>query len=131
MPYLEVEQIEIAARRLRKTLGVDDLLYLDPMTLIVKAKHFGLIGDYRRVPDHEMPDDEAIFDPHRKILIIRESAFCAMNRGEARARFTIAHELGHMALGHTNARNRNVSGRAIEKIAPTIKRDEAQANAFA
>src|SRR5205085_1679904 len=48
-----------------------------------------------------------------------------------RARFTIAHELGHMCLGHKKTRHRNISSRVIEKIAPTIKRDEYQADRFA
>jgi Zn-dependent peptidase ImmA (M78 family) len=54
-----------------------------------------------------------------------------MNRNEPRARFTIAHEFGHLWLGHKKTRHRNVSGREIEKIAPTIKQDEFQADRFA
>jgi hypothetical protein len=131
MPYLELEQVEKVARQFRVMLGVDGLAYLDMMTVIVKLKHQGLIKDYRRVPDDEMPEDEAAFDPFERILLIRESTFCAMNRGDPHTRFTIAHELGHIALGHKNTRHRNVSGRVIEKIAPSIKRDEAQANMFA
>jgi hypothetical protein len=131
MPYLELEDIEAKARKLREVLGLDDCIYLDMMTVVVKAKHLGLIQDYRRVPDHEMPEDEAAYDPEKRLLLIRESTFSAMNRDEPRARFTLAHELGHMALGHTRTRHRNVSGRPIEKIAPTIRRDEAQADVFA
>src|SRR5262249_39776575 len=130
MPFLELEQVEAMARDLRKKLGIDDLPYLDMMTVIVKAKHHGLIQGYRRVPDHNMPEDEAAFDPHEKVLLIRESTFCAMNRGEPRAGLTIAHDLGQMALGHKRTRHRNVSGGRIEKIASTIKRDEAQADKF-
>jgi Zn-dependent peptidase ImmA (M78 family) len=68
---------------------------------------------------------------------LRESTFVAANevaapnRARPRARFTIAHELGHAVLGHKKTRHRNVSGRAIEKIAPSIVRDEDEADRFA
>jgi IrrE N-terminal-like domain len=54
-----------------------------------------------------MPDDEACFDSDDKLLYIRESTYCAANamythtKAERRhARFTIAHEIGHLALKH-------------------------------
>ncbi len=131
MPYLPEDQIETAARNLRIKLGLDLHSNPDMMTVVVKLKHLGFIKNYRRVPRAEMPDDEAAFDPFERLLLIREDTFCAMNRDDPRARFTIAHEFGHMELGHKNTRHRNVSSRRIEKIAPTIKRDEAQANRFA
>src|SRR5262245_12332862 len=117
MPFLEEEQIETEAQNLRIKLGLDEQDNPDMMTAIVKLKHLGLIKDYRRVPDQEMPEDLAAFDPDKGLLLIRESTFSAMNRNDPRARFTIAHELGHMWLKHPKARHRNVSGRAIEKIA--------------
>jgi Zn-dependent peptidase ImmA (M78 family) len=133
MPYLEDEDIEQRARELRKTLDVDDQAQPDMMTLIVKMKHLGLIKNYERVPNAEMPDDEAAFDADRRILLIRESVFCAANRqiSEPRARWTIAHEIGHMALGHKGTRHRNVSGRTIDKISRPIRTEEAQAHRFA
>jgi Zn-dependent peptidase ImmA (M78 family) len=81
----------------------------------------------------EMPDDEAAFDADRRILVIREKVFCAANNqiSDPRARWTIAHEIGHMALGHKRTRHRNVSGRAIDRISAPIRRDEAQAHRFA
>jgi Zn-dependent peptidase ImmA (M78 family) len=131
MPYLSEEQIEDAARNLRITLGIDDQTNPDMMTVVVKLKCLNRIKDYRRVPDEEMPGDLAAFDPDERILCVRESTFVAMNRNNPRARFTIAHELGHMWLGHKRTRHRNISGREIEKIAPTIRRDEYQADRFA
>jgi Zn-dependent peptidase ImmA (M78 family) len=131
MAYLSEEQIEEATRKLRIRLGIDQQTIPDMMTVIVKLKGLGIIKDYRRVADNDMLEDLATFDPDPKVLLIRESTFCAMNRNEPRARFTIAHELGHMWLGHKRTRHRNVSGREIEKIAPTIRRDEYQASRFA
>jgi Zn-dependent peptidase ImmA (M78 family) len=62
--------------------------------------------------------------------LIAERTFAAMNRGDPRARYTIAHELGHMWLQHPKLRHRNVSERQIEKLS-TFRRDEAQADRFA
>jgi Zn-dependent peptidase ImmA (M78 family) len=133
MPYLEDDDIEQKAWDLRRTLGVDGQTQPDMMTLIAKLKNLGLIKDYRRVPNDQMLDDEAAFDSEERILIIRESVFCAANNqiSNPRARWTIAHEIGHMALGHKRTRHRNVSGRSIDRISAPIARDEAQANRFA
>src|SRR5258708_6415885 len=133
MPYLEDEDIEQRARNLRKTLSVDDQAQPDMTTLIVKLKHLGLIKNYERVPNADMPDDEAAFDADRQILVIRESVFCAANNqiSDPRARWTIAHEIGHMALGHKRTRHRNVSGRTIDRTSRPIRTDEAQAHRFA
>jgi Zn-dependent peptidase ImmA (M78 family) len=130
MTYLSDTQIESAARTLRIQLGIDDQPIPDLMTVIVKCKDRKFLGNYRRIPDSEMPDDEAAFDPERNVLLIAERTFTAMNRGAPRARFTIAHELGHMWLQHPKLRHRNVSKRQIEKLA-TFRRDESQAHKFA
>jgi Zn-dependent peptidase ImmA (M78 family) len=131
MPYLSEEQIEEAARNLRIKLGIDQQINPDMMTAVVKLKRLNRIKDYRRVPDEEMPEDLAAFDPDERVLHIRESTFVAMNGNDPRSRFTIAHEFGHMWLGHKRTRHRNISDREIEKIAPTIRRDEYQADRFA
>ncbi|WP_422389124.1 ImmA/IrrE family metallo-endopeptidase [Bradyrhizobium septentrionale] len=84
-----------------------------------------------------MPDDLAAFDPETGILSLQESTFTAANEvlgnppGRKRARFTIAHEFGHVFLGHKKTRHRNISGRKIEKIAAPIVRDERDADRFA
>lgn len=133
MPYLEDEDIEQRARELRRTLGIDDQAQPDMLTMIVKLKHLGLIKNYERVPNAEMPDDEAAFDADRRVLVIRESVFCSANNqiSGPRARWTIAHEIGHMALGHKRTRHRNVSGRAIDRISSPIRTQEAHAHRFA
>src|SRR4051794_32368369 len=131
--YLELEDYEREAYECRTVLGIEAHTQPDMITVIIKLKHLGLIEDYERVADHELPEDEAFWDPVRKLLRLRESIFCGANQlnpGQ-RPRFTIAHELGHIWRGHKNARHRNVSRRPIEKIAPTIRRDEREANGFA
>ena len=49
------------------------------ITVIVKLKHHGLIKNYKREPDAEMPHGEAYFDPFDKIFHIREGTFVAAN----------------------------------------------------
>jgi Zn-dependent peptidase ImmA (M78 family) len=131
MSRLSDDQIEAIARNLRKRLGIDNQTQPDMMTVIVKLKRLGLIKNYERVPDAQMTDDDAEYDPTSKVIRIAERTFVGMNNGDARCRFTIAHEIGHPTFGHTKLRYRNVSGREIEKIAPSIRKDESEANRFA
>jgi len=57
-----------AARALRRLLGIEFEPRPDMVTVVFKLKHHGLIANYRRVPDAEMPDREAYFDPFEKIF---------------------------------------------------------------
>jgi Zn-dependent peptidase ImmA (M78 family) len=134
MAYLEDEDFEVTAKRLRVKLEVDDQILLDVITLLRKLKHDGYISNYIRVPDNLMPNAEAKFDPdqgEKGTMFIRESVYAAAQKGEHRARWTICHEIGHVALNHRWCRNRSSIPLLIEKIAPTIRRDETQANRFA
>jgi hypothetical protein len=53
---MEDEDLELAARRLRMKLGIDDQLRPDMITVIFKLKDCGMIKNYIRVPDKEMSD---------------------------------------------------------------------------
>lgn len=132
------DDIESAARKLRIELGIDDQLRPDMPTVIVKLKDCGLIKNYVRVPDNEMPDDEAFFDSKERLLYIRESTFCAANAmftySEAerrRARFTIAHEIGHVALGHQGIHYRGTTDTQARKLSRRVGKDEREAHRFA
>src|SRR5688572_27210716 len=102
MPMQDDSEFEDSARELRKLLGIEFETRPDMITIVYKLKDRGLIKDYRRVPDSEMPDDEAFFDPSTGVLHIRESTFEAGNGMFAdevrrqRARFTLAEETGHV-----------------------------------
>lgn len=131
MPYLPDEDFERKARKMRVALGIDDQLCPDVIDVVQKLKHRGSITDYVRVPDHLMQEAEAKFDPCDRKLYLRESTYCAARKCEPRARWTVAHEIGHIALHHDRARNRSTLPTEIEQIAPTIRRDETQAHKFA
>jgi hypothetical protein len=137
MPMYEDVEFEKSARSCRQLLGLEYELQPDVITVIFKLKDHGLIKNYRRVPDVEMPDGEAYFDPFDQILYIRESTFCAANSIFAlesdrhRARFTLAHEFGHIWLKHSGVRHRGEAGALQERLVNQIKQEEREASRFA
>jgi IrrE N-terminal-like domain len=137
MPMYADAEFESSARSLRKLLGIEFQPRPDMITVVIKLKHLGLIKNYKRVPDKEMPDGEAFFDPFEKILHIRESTFCAANnscdqgRERQRARFTLAHEVGHIWLDHRGIRHRGAAGTLQERLVKQIRQEEREAYRFA
>jgi hypothetical protein len=130
------ERLERAAESLRTRWGIHDQACPDVITMIFKLKYEGLITGYALVPDADLPEDEAEYDPHKRLLRIRESTFHAANdlygrSTKNRARFTVAHEVGHIILGHERIRHRNISERKIERIVIQTRIDETEANRFA
>jgi Zn-dependent peptidase ImmA (M78 family) len=128
------DEIEACARSLRIKLGIDDQLRPDIITVVFKLKESGLIKGYIRIPDHQMLQDEAKYDSFSKLLHLRESTFEAGNgmfphsdAARRRARFTIAHEIGHVALGHTGVRFRGNTGAKAEEMVTRIRREEYEA----
>lgn len=122
---------------MRIRLGIDDQLRPDMITVIIKLKYQGIIKNYVRVPDDEM-DDEACFDSEDKLLYIRETTFCAANAmytyseiERRRARFTIAHEIGHIALGHKGLRYRGATSTEAKEYGRKLRRGERDAERFA
>jgi Zn-dependent peptidase ImmA (M78 family) len=137
MAILEIEDLESIADATRGKFGFwGQSSPPDMMTIIVKMKRLGMIKNYRRVRDRDMPHDESTYDSIDKILLIPDRTFSAMNRGDPRAQMTLAEEIGHIALGHKGVRHRttdeSVTGRPDpEKIDKTIRREEAHARRFA
>jgi hypothetical protein len=134
MTFHQDHELEASARQLRKLLGIEFQTRPDMITVVVKLKG---IKNYERVPDTSMPDDEVRFDPDERILYIRESTFVAGNGMFAieserqRARFTLAHEIGHIWLKHAGMRYRGKSGALQEKYVRQIKQQEREADRFA
>ena len=48
----------------------------------------------------EMGSDEALTYPDKSLILIREDVYLDATKGERRAQFTLAHELGHLVM-HT------------------------------
>jgi hypothetical protein len=137
MALYEDLEFEDSARAFRRLLQLEFEPRPDLITVIFKLKGLGLITNYKRMPDCDMPDSEACFDPFDRILYIRESTFCAANGTSAleserrRARFTLAHEFGHIWLKHTGVRHRGAAGALQERLVKQIKQEEREAHRFA
>jgi uncharacterized protein DUF955 len=129
----EEAEIEEKARQFRKKIGVDDLVWLEAPTLIYKVCHSFPPIQYARVADHELPDPGGRWDANRKVLIFRESVFAASNKfnPDARARFTIAHEVAHAVLAHEGIRNRSAQDSQEKKFSNRIRHLEAVTDRFA
>ena len=103
----------------------------DMMTVIERLttsfRHFA----YQQVPDSEMPDAEAQWDARKGLLRMRESVVGAMQRGEPRARMTIANEIGHFAMRHAGVRSRSATQATAGRLLLEAKKEESEARRFA
>lgn len=129
--YLSDEALEGKVREIRRKMGLEGQPKPDIMTVINKLKTIWRGFDYQRVRDEMLPDAEAQWDSTLGIMRIRESVFCAAQRGESRARMTVAHELGHFFLCHEGVRNRSLVKSASERFVAEVKREESEARRFA
>ena len=129
--YRTDESLEEIGRKFLRQLGIENLVRPDLMTVINKLKHAVPDFGYRRVPDAQLPDAEAQWYSEDCELSMRESVFVAMQRGDSRARFTIAHELSHFVLGHKGYLNRATSQLSKDMTGPLVKHQESEANRLA
>ena len=95
--------------------------------LTTSFRHFA----YQQVPDSEMPDAEAQWDAGKGLLRMRESIVGAMQRGEPRARMTIANEIGHFAMRHAAVRSRSTTQATTGKRLLEARKEESEARRFA
>jgi len=80
------------------------------------------VGDYV-----EMAGAEGLTDPNGEFIMIREDVYEKAVDGDGRARFTIAHELGHLVLHTGIPLARSVHGDGVA----AYSKSEPQANQFA
>lgn len=121
------EEIRGLATILRSGFGINESLYV-PIVDILELQMAKVDPRFclRVVEDREINAD-ALCRPDQYEIIVRESVYYDATRGMPRARFTLAHELGHYILH----RKTNVSyARGLEKI-PAYLNPEWQANTFA
>jgi len=125
------EEIEQRVRILRQEIDLQNQMRPDLMAVIERLttsfRHFA----YQQVPDSEMPDAEAHWDARKGVLRMRESIAGAMQRGERRARMTIANEIGHFALRHAGVRGRSPTQAAAGRRLLEAKKEESEARRFA
>jgi hypothetical protein len=121
------EDLEHVARNFLKRIGLEYQVSPDMMTVISKLKHVVPSFNYQRVPDADMPNAEAQWLSDDFILKMRESVFVEMQRGQARARMTVAHELSHYLLKHKGLLNRSTQKTMSEIAVPLVRRQESEA----
>ena len=94
-----VWEIRENAMKLRELLdigpGAVDVLKL----LEHKLHELGV--DFQVVEVEELSQDEGLCEPNEDIIKIRQDVYEALSYGDARARFTAVHEIGHLVM-HTN-----------------------------
>lgn len=123
VPPLSSAIIEAKAIYVRQALELDDY----PMFPVIQVAE-NIVGDCFEIGSiEEMGPNEGLTYPDLGEMVIREDVYEAAIRGEGRARFTIAHELGHLFLHRATAYARSEAG-IITKL---YENSEWQADEFA
>ena len=126
VPGLGVKQIEAVATVVRRSLG------LAHQKAFCMGRFYDLAAEkfegfsYRVVPVSELKHDMALAYPGKRSIEIREDIFDLACSGNGMARFTMAHEFGHLVL-HSGI----PLHRAFEPGMKTYLNSEWQADEFA
>jgi hypothetical protein len=124
MRAFELGDPEQRARELRRRLGVDELSWLDPMTILMKAKNLIPGFGFVLVSSGALPPNIlAQWDSESKRIKISEGTFCGANGFSCnpRDRYSIFHEVVHALEGHVGALNRATSLDVIPNYARKLK----------
>jgi len=117
------------ARDLRKGLDIDDRHSPDLLQVLARFKGPNHKFRLKEVPDSSLPHAEAKAHCESGILEVRSGILRALDKyGDPRARWTIAHELGHLALGHPGRLFRKRPGEPISRTQEAL---EYEADTFA
>jgi Zn-dependent peptidase ImmA (M78 family) len=119
-------QVDEVATTFQQQLGLSDVPLFPVMDVLEIALDLRLNIVRLEICSHlEMGAAEGLTCPRGEFIRLREDVYEAACRGEGRARFTVAHELGHLLL-HANAPLARASG--TER---PFSLSEPQANRFA
>jgi hypothetical protein len=128
VPPLSWDAIAGTTSKIREILKVENTPFFPIMPVLEKILDQQLedftfmIGD-----EAEMGNAEGYTDPTGKFIMLREDVVRAAWNGEGRARFTAAHELGHLILH----RNVPLARFHCDNVPKAYRRSEPQANHFA
>lgn len=126
---LSEEVIEARANLVRNKLGIQHNYSFDSLSALNNLRATAKNFSFRVGSDEELGTDEAIMDYDSDALIVRDFVLDNLRCGQGRARFTIAHELGHFFLGHRGRRARNKDKETY--LTSQQKIAEIEANIFA
>jgi hypothetical protein len=130
-----LEDIEVIARRLRRDVGVDDRFCPDMIFTLKQLVSLGMLSDI--VTDADIPDEARYESDANKILLNRsifsilDHPFRAEKISRRRARFTVAHELGHLAGRHQGSLARGTTSATARRIVSRARTFEIEADSFA
>ncbi len=125
------EQIRAIARSVRQRLGVSKQYAPDLWAMLLRLAEQYPGFKLKSVPDSHLPHVEAKANSKAFVLKIRESFENALKYyGDHRARFTVAHELGHLFLGHPGNQPRVRVDKGVD-VALADPQLEKEANIFA
>lgn len=127
MPIAD-EEMELRAGKLLAEL---DITAESPNMLDVleALKFHRFLRDYAVLLDQQMPGEEARYSADDRQILLSRSTADAARFEVPRARWTIAHEIGHLALGHATRSRTTLSQRSAYNA--NLNRDETDANRFA
>ncbi|MCY1126576.1 ImmA/IrrE family metallo-endopeptidase [Frigidibacter sp. RF13] len=128
VPPMKWSQIDARAAALRDMLKVGNTPYLDVVRIVENVLcNLMEVAEFQIGTKQEMGRAEGLTCPQGTFIRFREDVYERACEGDGRARFTFAHELGHLAL-HKNAPMARASKRDGTRAYMLA---EPQANRFA
>ena len=119
------ESIRRQAQAIRPLLVPKNAPFFEMGWFIERFYKFGITWDV--VESKDLPlGVEACCMPEQLLILLSEQTYSRACKDDPRARFTVIHELGHLAMAHTRLLNREHEG----EIKP-FEDSEWQANTFA
>jgi hypothetical protein len=122
------KSIARVSRLLRKLIGIDGRQAPDILEVFSLLRKIFPRLKLQVIPDFILPEAEARAYPRIWTIKIRSGVFEGLLRGDVRARWTLAHELGHITLRHPRRPYRKRIGEEIKGIDRVL---EKEANIFA
>ena len=129
--YKSDNEIEDFAKRLREFLGYSPDEPINPVDAIERWQARNEKLQVKILPQAYLGRNHATASWPRRLMQFEESVWAAARRNDRRHRFTVAEEIGHMALQHPEQMNRSIHAEARAKVRPDIKKMEEEAGKFA
>lgn len=137
MPFADDEDCDLAARKIRIAVGIEDRFRPDMIFFLSELKRSGWIKDYLTVPGDNRAD-EALYDSDTNTIGVRADVLAALDRPSRASkvehqhfRFTVAHEISHAALKHEGVHFRGATSVHVKRIPSRAKRNEREADRLA